>query len=141
MLIRPKRIYNFDAPCLFYTNSTIVLYMFWCVFISFLELTYLTRCRSDSSCFLLFFVSEILHRKYSQNWTGQKPEIMYLPCQHRRTRGSRRSAPGRPHPPQARPRAGPRRGMVRPTWAATDLASPLFIPRQGENSKYPSTIP
>ena len=95
-------------------------------------------------CQFLFsavLVSKILHRKYSRNWTGQKPEIIYLPCQHRRPRGSRRHARGRPHPPQARPRAGPRLGMVRAAWVPPGLASPPIYSTPRENPKYPSTIP
>ena len=114
----------------------LVLHQFYHCFIYVLVCFYkfsgtniLTRCRSVSSCFLLFLVSEILHRKYSRKWTGQKPKIIYLPCQHRRPRGSRRHAAGRPHPSQARPRAGPRLGMVWAPWAPTDVAlSPIYSP-------------
>ena len=114
---------------------------FGVLFYTFSGTNILKRCHSVSSYFLLFLVSEILHRKYSRNWTGQKPEIIYLPCQHRRPRGSRRRTPGRPHLPQARPRAGPRLGMVRAPWAATDLASPPIYCATRENPKYPNTIP
>src|SRR5215218_390628 len=38
----------------------------------------LTRCRSASSCFLLFLVSEILVRKYSRNWTKSTPSILEI---------------------------------------------------------------
>jgi hypothetical protein len=30
-------------------------------------------------CFLLFCVSEKLHRKYSRNWTKQKPKFLFFP--------------------------------------------------------------
>ena len=30
-------------------------------------------------CLLLFLVSEKLHRKYSRNWTKQKPEVLFFP--------------------------------------------------------------
>ena len=40
----------------------------------------LTRCPVPVSCFLLFFVSENLYRKYSRNCTGQKPTVIY--CRH-----------------------------------------------------------
>ena len=86
MLIRPKRIYNFWC-------SMLVLHQFYHCFIYVLVCFYkfsgtniLTRCRSASSCFLLFLVSEILHRKYSRKRTGQKPEVLYLSWQHRRPR-------------------------------------------------------
>ena len=124
MLIRPKRIYNFWC-------SMLVLHQFYHCFIYVLVCFYkfsgtniLTRCRSASSCFLLFLVSEILHRKYSRKRTGQKPEVLYLLWQHRSPKESRRQAAGRPHPSQARPRAGPRLGMVWAPWVPPGLASP-----------------
>ena len=101
----------------------------------------LTRCPSASSCFLLSLVSEIIHRKYSRNWTGQKPKFIFLPCRSRRPRGSRRRAAGRPNPSQARPRAGPRLGMVRAHLASANLASPPIYSPPRENPKYPSIIP
>jgi hypothetical protein len=30
-------------------------------------------------CFLLFCVSEMLHKKYSRNWTKQKPKFLFFP--------------------------------------------------------------
>ena len=56
----------------------------------------LTRCPVPVSCFLLFFVSENLHRKYSRNCTRQKPTVIY--CRHvygdrRRDRGGAWSPP------------------------------------------------
>ena len=112
-----------------------VLSILQCTFYAFSRTNLLTRCYSASSYFLLFLVSKILHTKYSRNWTGQKPEIIYLTCQHRRPRESRIRTPGRPHPPQAWPRAGSRLGLVRPTWAATDLASPPIYSTPRENPK------
>jgi hypothetical protein len=32
-------------------------------------------------CYLLFCVSEKLHRKYSRNWTKQKPKFLFFPTQ------------------------------------------------------------
>ena len=52
----------------------------------------LTRCRSVSSCFLLFLVSEILHRKYSRNWTKQKATFLFFQGLH----GVRRRDEGGP---------------------------------------------
>jgi hypothetical protein len=34
------------------------------------------------SCFCCFCVSEKLHRKYSQNWTKQKPKFLFFPKRH-----------------------------------------------------------
>ena len=55
----------------------------------------LTRCPVSVSCFLLFYVSEILHRKYSRNCTGRKPPTLH--CRHvhghrRRDRGEQRGS-------------------------------------------------
>src|SRR4051794_36762686 len=52
---------------------------FMCTFIHFLAFlgtNLLTRCRSASSCFLLFLVSEKVYRKYFRNGTGQKPKFL-----------------------------------------------------------------
>ena len=108
-----------------------VLSMLRCTFYAFSGTNLLTRCHSASSCFLLFLVSEILHRKYSRNWTGQKTEIIYLPWQHRRPRGSRRHAAGRPHPCQARPRAGPHLAWCGPPGHRLTPPFRLFNPRHG----------
>ena len=118
-----------------------VLSMLRGTFYAFSGTNLLTRCHHASSCFLLFLVSEILHRKYSRNWTGQKPEIIYLPCQHRKPRGSRRNAKGRAHPHQAWPRAGPRLGMVWAPWVPPRLTAPPIYSPPRENPKYPSIIP
>ena len=48
-----------------------VLSILRCTFYAFSGTNLLTRCHSASSCFLLFLVSEKLHRKYSRNWTKQ----------------------------------------------------------------------
>src|SRR3954449_11982613 len=52
----------------------------------------LTRCRSASSCFLLFLVLEKLHRKYSRNGTGQKPNFLF----YQREDGARRGVGDEP---------------------------------------------
>ena len=56
----------FYAPCLFYTNSTIVLYMFWCVFISFLELTYWQDAEVPVPVFCCFW----FQKSYTGNILG-----------------------------------------------------------------------
>jgi hypothetical protein len=49
-------------------------------FYAFSRTNLLTRCHSASSLFfLLFCVSKKLHRKYSQNWTKQKPKFLFSP--------------------------------------------------------------
>jgi hypothetical protein len=66
----------------------------------------LTRCRSASSCFLLFLVSEILHRKYSRNWTPKSRKSIFCRDAPEETRPDQRGAWGPPHHPQARPEGG-----------------------------------
>src|SRR5215217_5267426 len=72
----------------------------------------LTRCRSASSCFLLFLVSEILVTKYFRNWTKSTPRFLFCPEASRtpesRQRGATQALDDRP----ARPRPWPRRLMV-----------------------------
>ena len=46
----------------------------------------LTRCPVSVSCFLMFFVSKIIHRKYSRICTGRKPPTIY----YRHVHGHRR---------------------------------------------------
>ena len=53
---------------------------FICNLFTFSWTNLLTRCLVPVSCFLLFFVSENLHRKYSRNCTGRKPTVIY--CRH-----------------------------------------------------------
>jgi hypothetical protein len=43
------------------------------IFMDFLELTYL----QDATVYIC--VLEKLHRKYSRNWTKQKPNLLFLP--------------------------------------------------------------
>ena len=101
MLIRPKCIYNFWCSMLvlhqFYHCFTYVLVCFY----KFSGINILTRCRCVSSYFLLFLVSEIIHRKYSRKRMGQKPEVLYLSWQHREPKRRWNGASGRPHPPGA----------------------------------------
>ena len=54
----------------------------------------LTRCPVPISCFLLFFVSENLHRKYSRNCTGRKPSLLFS----RHAHGVQRGEGGEPRP-------------------------------------------
>ena len=126
----------------------LVLHQFYHCFIYVLVCFYkfsgtniLTRCRSASSCFLLFLVSEILHRKYSRKRTGQEPEVLYLLWQHRELKRRRNGASGRPHHPQARPGPGTRLGQVGPPWPPPYVASPPIYSPLRENPKHPRTIP
>src|SRR5829696_7797862 len=74
----------------------------------------LTRCRSASSCFLLFLVPEILQRKYSQNWTKSTPRVLYFTEASREPERDQRGALGAPPHMAARPRGWARPPMVWP---------------------------
>jgi hypothetical protein len=91
--------------------------------------------------FLIFFVSEKLHMKYSRNWTKPKPDVQIFTGASRTPTERRRGATGGPHHQGARPRAGPRPPMVSPTRFTSDAApSPIKTPRR-EKSKDPITFP
>jgi hypothetical protein len=83
------------------------------------------QCQFPVFCY--FCVSEKLHRKYSRNWTKQKPNLLFLSklCEDRRWDG------GEPGSPQgAWPSPWSRRPMVRPAGPTSDDAlSPISSPR------------
>jgi hypothetical protein len=91
--------------------------------------------------FCCFCVSEKLHRKYSQNWTKQKPNIRKFTESSREPKRRQKGARRRPHHQGARPRAWPCRPMVRAPWSTSDGApSPIKTPR-GEKPEDPITFP
>jgi hypothetical protein len=90
--------------------------------------------------FLLFCVSEKLHRKYFRNWMKQKPDIQKFTKASRELKRRRRGATGRPHSRAARPRPWPRPLCVRPPRSSSDDApSPIKTPRR-EKPKHPITF-
>ena len=103
----------------------------WC-FYGFSATNILTRCRSASFCFLLFFISEKLQRKYSRN----RQRKLFYEVVHRKTPEARRRARGGPqggHTPWARvpppPLGAP--GVVWAPWPASGSAlSPIRTPRR-----------
>jgi hypothetical protein len=84
-------------------------------------------------CFCYFCVLEKLHRKYSQNWTKQKPKFLFFLKRHG----------GAPEGGRTMPRHGPPwpRAMV---WAPGPLPNaalpPIYSPRR-ENLKHPINFP
>jgi hypothetical protein len=91
--------------------------------------------------FCCFCVLEKLHRKYSRNWTKQKPNVPIFNEASRRPKRGRRGATGRPHHQGARPAPGPRLPVVRPPWSTSDAApSPIKTP-QWEKPKDPINFP
>jgi hypothetical protein len=96
------------------------------------------QCQFPVFCY--FYVSEKLHRKYSQNWTKQKPNVQKFPEASREPKRRRNKARGRPHHQGARPTPGPCRSMVRAPWSTSDAApSPIKTPRR-EKPKHPITF-
>jgi hypothetical protein len=91
--------------------------------------------------FYYFCISEKLHRKYSRNWTKQKPNIQIFNKASRGPNRRRSRAKGWSHHQGARPRAWPRRPMVSPTWSTSDAApSPIKTPWR-EKPKDPINFP
>jgi hypothetical protein len=81
--------------------------------------------------FCCFCVSEKLHRKYSRNWTKQKPNIQKFTEASREPKRRRNGARGWSHHQGAWPSPWPRRPVVRATWPTSDAApSPIKIPRR-----------
>jgi hypothetical protein len=87
--------------------------------------------------FCCFCVSKKLHRKYSRNWTKQKPNLLIFTEASRSPKRIRRGATGWPHHRAAWPATGPRPLWVRPPWSTSDAApSPIKTPRR-EKPKHP----
>ena len=79
----------------------------------------LTRCPVLVSCFLLFFVLEKLHRKYSRNCTGQKPPSIFS----RHVNGDRRRDGGGLWSPHTTWRRGSHTRRAR-RWCRAHMAPP-----------------
>jgi hypothetical protein len=120
-----------------YTICLVFCYTSW-HFYAFFGTNLLTRCHSASSLFsIVFCVLEKLYRKYSQNWTKEKPNLLLFNKASRRPKRRRRGATGQPHHRAVRPAPGPRPLVVRLSWSTSDAApSPIKTPRR-EKSKDP----
>jgi hypothetical protein len=91
--------------------------------------------------FFCFCVSEVIHRKYSRNWTKQVPEVIFYPEASRHPKKCRRGATRAPHKGVARPAPWPRRAHVRVPGPSPDIApSPIKTPRR-EKPKGPISFP
>jgi hypothetical protein len=101
------------------------------------------QCQFPVFCY--FCISEKLHRKYSQKWTKQVPEVLFFPEEYQRPNGSWRGARGCPHHQGARPRPWPRPPVVRSPWSTPDDAPSLIRSLPTENPKkisvFPRTVP
>jgi hypothetical protein len=89
----------------------------------------MSQCQFPVFC--CFYVSEKLHRKYSQNWTKQKPNIQKFTEASRKPKTGRNGATRGPHNRVARPRARPRPLCVwLPRSTSDDAPSPIKTPRR-----------
>jgi hypothetical protein len=90
--------------------------------------------------FYCFSISEKLHRKYSQNWMKQKPNVQIFTEASREPKRRRKGTTGRPHHQGARPAPGPCRPVVWAPWSTSDaVPSPIKTPRW-EKPKPPMTF-
>ena len=97
----------------------------------------LTRCRSASSCFQLFLVSEILHRKYSWNWTPRRQKSIFYRDGPREPQKGQRGAKGPPHHRGAWVDPWPRPDMV---WAPRDPSEAALPTIYSSSRKNPKAI-
>jgi hypothetical protein len=91
--------------------------------------------------FCCFCVLEKLHRKYSRNWTKQKPNLLIFTEASRRLKRRQRGAIGQPHHRVARPSPSPRPLVVRPPGPPLDVALPPINSSRREKPKYPINFP
>jgi hypothetical protein len=125
----------------FYTICLVFRYTSW-HFYAFSRTSLLTRCHSASSLFFAVFgVSEKFNRKYSRNWTKQKPDLLLFNEASRRPKRRWMGATGQPHNRAAPPSPWSCPLCVRPPWSTSDAASsPIKTPRQ-EKPKHPINFP
>jgi hypothetical protein len=110
----------------FYTICFMFCYTSW-HFYAFSGTNLLTRCHGASSLFFCYFcVSEKLHRKYSWNWTKQKPNHLIFTKASRRPKRRRRGATGQPHHRVAWPAPGPPPNTA--LWLLVDGARKELVP-------------
>jgi hypothetical protein len=97
------------------------------------------QCQFPVFCY--FCVSEKLHRKYSRNWTKQKPNIQKFTEASREPKRRRSGATRGPHNRAAWPRARPRPLCVWPPRSTSDDAPSPIKTSQREKPKDPITFP
>jgi hypothetical protein len=114
------------------------VYTLW-HFYAFSRTNLLKRCHSASSCFLLFCVSEKLHRKYSRNWTKWKPKFLFWCHVHGVERGDGEE-PGGSHTRWWRGSSWPRHQVVWAPGPPSDIALPPIYSLWGENPKESSPV-
>ena len=96
--------------------------MFWCVFISFLELTYdkMPKCQF---LFSAVFGFRNPTQKIFSEMDGTKTRCLIFVVATQRTEAETKRSIRATTPPQARPGPGPRLGQVGPPWPPPYVAS------------------
>ena len=131
-------------PACFISNATCFASTL-CHFYTFFGTNLLTRCRSASSCFLLFLYS----RKASLEIFSELDETSRGSLFYQNTpegpKEQRRGATGAPHATRARPRGQARPRVVWAPWGSSAAAlSPTYSPRCKNPkglSQYPRKVP
>jgi hypothetical protein len=97
------------------------------------------QCQFPIFCY--FCVSKKLHRKYSQNWTKQKSNLLIFTEASRRPKRRRMGATGQPHQGVAWPSPGPRPLVVRSPGPPPDATLLPIYSSQWEKPKDPINFP
>jgi hypothetical protein len=91
--------------------------------------------------YFLLFLCFRKRRKYSRNWTKQKPNIQKFTKASSEPKRRQKGARGRPHHHEGQPAPGPRPPVVRAPWSTSNTApSPMKTLRR-EKPKDPITFP
>jgi hypothetical protein len=96
------------------------------------------QCQFPIFCY--FCVLEKLHRKYSRNWTKQKPNVQIFIEASREPKRRWKGATGWPHHQGARPAPGLRWPVVWAHWSTSDDVSSLIKTPRREKPKHPITF-
>jgi hypothetical protein len=131
----------FDAPCLFLHHFLSVSLHFVTLLCIFWNKPINKSPQCQFPIFCCFCVSEKLYRKYSQNWTKQKPNVQKFTEVSREPKRRRSGAMRAPHNRAAWPSPWLHPLCVRAPRPTPDIApSPINTPHQ-EKPKYPIRIP
>jgi hypothetical protein len=91
------------------------------------------QCKFPVFCY--FCVSQNLHRKYSRNWTKQKPNLLFFQNTSRSPKQRWTGARTWPNPRAARPSPGPCHQGVSPPGPLPDAALPPIYSTRWEKLK------
>jgi hypothetical protein len=97
------------------------------------------QCQFPIFCY--FCVSEKLHRKYSRNWTKQKPDVQIFTEASREPKRRWKGATWWPHHQGARPTPRPRQPVVWAPWSTSNAAPSPIKTSRWEKPEHPITFP